>query len=61
MTFLLYSLVAITSIVGLLIAADFINHYNNVGCRFVAVFDDTEYGRISPTVNGRFFVGLNPL
>ena len=40
-TLLLYLVVVIASITSLFIGANFIDHFNNMGCRFVAIFDDT--------------------
>jgi hypothetical protein len=40
---------------------DVTNHVNNIGCRLTAVIDDTLNGRISPSDDSVFFVGLTPL
>jgi len=32
-----------------------------MGCKLLSIGDDMLYGRLSPTVNNRFFVGLTPL
>ena len=40
---------------------DITNYFSNVGCRVTAVLDDTINGRISPSDDRVFFVGLSPL
>lgn len=45
-------------ILGIYKGADIVYSFNDVGCKTAAVADDTMYGRLSPTVENRFFVGL---
>jgi len=40
--------------------ADIINYFSDVGCKLTAIPDDLLYGRISPSVSGRFFTGISP-
>lgn len=40
---------------------DITNHINNIGCRITALADDTLYGRVSPSNDANFFVGIVPL
>lgn len=35
-------------------------NFNDIGCKMMAVADDTVYGKLSTTVPNRFFSGLNP-
>jgi hypothetical protein len=58
---LLYLGIAIGAILGLMKGADIIYYFNDIGCKTAAVADDTLNGRLSPTVDNRFFVGLTPL
>ena len=48
------------AILGLIKGVDIVYYFNDVGCKTSAVADDTLYGRLSPTVENRFFVGLSP-
>ncbi len=49
------------TILALISAPDIVNYYNDIGCKLSGIIDDTINGRLSPTVNNRFFIGLNPL
>ena len=48
------------AILGLIKGVQIVKYFNDVGCKTAAVADDTLYGRLSPTVENRFFVGLSP-
>ena len=47
-------------ILGIIRGADIIYYFNDIGCKTSALSDDTINGRMSPTVEDRFFVGLSP-
>lgn len=55
-----YLIVLIGSAIALVEGPDVTNYFNNFGCRTLAVADDTLYGRISPSDDTVFFVGLKP-
>lgn len=52
--------VCIGGLIALIEAPMIIKKYNDFGCKNAAVFDDMLYGRVSKSVDGRFFVGLEP-
>lgn len=60
-TIFCYLVISIGAAAALAGGPDVTNHVNNIGCRLVAVADDTINGRISPTDDTVFFVGLGPL
>ena len=47
-------------ILGIINGVSIVQHFNDVGCKVAAIGDDTMNGRMSPTVENRFFVGLTP-
>jgi hypothetical protein len=51
-------IVCVGGLIALIEAPLIIKKLNDVGCKKAAIFDDMLYGRISPSVGGRFFVGL---
>ena len=55
-----YLLILTGAMLGIIKGADIVYYYNDIGCKTAAVADDTLYGRLSPTVDNRFFVGLSP-
>jgi hypothetical protein len=57
----LFLLVMTGSILAIIEAPIVIKYFNDIGCKLSAIIDDMAYGRISPTVDNRFFVGLDPL
>lgn len=57
----LYLIVCVGGLIALIEAPLIIKKFSDVGCKKAAMFDDMLNGRISPTVDGRFFVGLEPL
>lgn len=57
---ILYLAVILGGIFGIIKGVNFVYYFNDVGCKTIAVADDTLHGRISPTVENRFFVGLSP-
>ena len=58
---MIYILIVTGSSAALYSGPDITNHMNNFGCKLTAVLDDTINGRISPTNDAVFFVGLSPL
>lgn len=48
------------SVSGLMKGSEVIGHFNNTGCKVVAIFDDTLYGRVSDDGES-FFIGMEPL
>lgn len=48
-------------ILGIIQGSNIINAFNDVGCKTAALGDDILYGRLSPTVENRFFTGIAPL
>lgn len=60
-TIFCYLLITIGSAAALFTGPDITNHVNGVGCRITAVVDDTLNGRISPSNDSIFFVGITPL
>ena len=60
-TVLTYLLIVIGSAAALSGGPDITNYYSNIGCKLMSVADDTLYGRISPTDDSTFFVGIVPL
>jgi hypothetical protein len=46
---------------GILHGSDIVYSFNDVGCKITAIGDDILNGRLSPTVENRFFVGITPL
>lgn len=61
MAVFMYLVVCIGSAAALAGGPDIVYHYNNIGCRMAAVADDTLYGRISPSDDSVFYIGLTPL
>lgn len=57
---LCYLMVLIGGILAIMEGADIINYISDVGCKITAIPDDILYGRLSPTVSGRFFTGISP-
>ncbi len=57
----LYIVVLVGGLLGLIDGSMIVKKYNDVGCKNAAIFDDLLNGRISGSVDGRFFVGLEPL
>ena len=53
-------MVLIGGILAIMKGADIINYFSDVGCKLPAIPDDLLYGRISPSVSGRFFTGISP-
>jgi hypothetical protein len=35
-------------------------NFNDIGCKLTAIADDIVYGKVSTTVDNRFFSGLSP-
>ena len=60
-TILCYLVISVGAAGALAGGPDIINYVNNIGCRLTAVADDTLHGRISPSDDSVFFVGLTPL
>jgi hypothetical protein len=60
-TILCYLVITVGSAGALAGGPDVTNYVNNIGCRLIAVADDTLNGRISPSDDSVFFVGLTPL
>jgi hypothetical protein len=58
---LAYLLVLGGGIIGIIQGPDIVYYFNDVGCKTSALADDLLNGRISPSVDGRFFVGIAPL
>lgn len=56
-----YLLIVVSASAALAGGPNITNDVNNVGCQLMAVADDTLNGRISPTDEDVFFVGINPL
>jgi len=61
LTVLFYLLVVAGGAIAVLNAPDIVNYWNDVGCKGAALGDDLVNGRMSPSVQNRFFVGLVPL
>lgn len=53
-------MVLVGGILAIMKGADIINYFSDVGCKLTAIPDDLLYGRISPSVSGRFFTGISP-
>ena len=60
-TMLCYLVICVGASAALAGGPEITNYVNNIGCRLTAVADDTLNGRISPTDDSVFFVGLSPL
>ena len=56
-----YLIVVIGSLLAVISAPDIVNYYNDVGCKGASLPDDIINGRLSPTVEDRFFAGLTAL
>ena len=57
----IYLLVCVSAAAALSGGPNVTNDYSNIGCQVMAVADDTLNGRISPTDDSAFFVGISPL
>ena len=56
-----YLLVAVGSLLAVINASDIVRYYNDIGCKGASLADDIVNGRLSDTVDDRFFVGLTAL
>ena len=61
MTFIFYLVVLVGSLLAVISASDIVRYYNDVGCKGASLADDIINGRLSPTVDNRFFAGLTAL
>ena len=57
---LFFTSIMIGGLLGIIKGVDIVYYFNDVGCKTASVADDTIYGRLSPTVENRFFTGLSP-
>lgn len=60
-TILIFIFIVTGSAAALYRGPDLTNHFNNFGCKLTAILDDTLNGRISPSDDTKFFVGISPL
>jgi hypothetical protein len=60
MAIICYLAVAGAGIIAIVQGSNIILYFNDIGCKITAIGDDFVNGRLSPTVENRFFTGLSP-
>ena len=60
-TVIFYLVVVIGGVLAAINGSAIVKHWSDIGCKGAALADDIINGRLSPTVDDRFFVGISPL